>query len=156
MKTNRKKTRTYLFQALYSLYFNEFEKESFYTRFFEWVFDFVIDEEYFDEMFTTIVKEQSVLLEIINKYAPKFDLKNMHIVYLIPMLIWITEMLYLKEEIPWKVSINESVEIAKVFWDTSAKKIVNWVLNKIFEDNETLTKNLSKLKWIKDFQLFNN
>ena len=154
MKTNRKKSRTFLFQALYSLYFNDFDKDVYYNHFFEWIFDFTLDEAYFDEMYTTIVKEQKVLLEIINTYAPKFKLKNMHVVYLIPMLIWITEMLYLKEEIPGKVSINESVEIAKVFWDTSAKKIVNWVLNKIFENNEKLSKEIPKMKWIEGFQLF--
>jgi len=49
-------------------------------------------------------------------------------------------MFYLDEEIPAKVSINEAVEVAKVYWDNSAKKIVNWVLNKVLEDHEELNK----------------
>ncbi len=154
MKTNRKKTRTYLFQSLYSLYFNKYNEREFYDTFFDWIFDFELDKEYFNEMFEIITTKQTILLEIIKKYAPKFELKNMHIVYLIPMLIWISEMLFLNEEIPWKVSINESVEIAKVFWDPSAKKIVNWVLNKVYEDNEKLLKDMWWFSWVKDFVLF--
>jgi transcription termination factor NusB len=34
-------------------------------------------------------------------------------------------MFFLTEEIPGKVSINEAVEIAKVYGDDSSKKIVN-------------------------------
>jgi transcription termination factor NusB len=49
-------------------------------------------------------------------------------------------MLFLKEEIPAKVSMNEAIEIAKVYWDDSSKKIVNGVLNKLMTQiDEVLT-----------------
>jgi N utilization substance protein B len=50
----------------------------------------------------------------------------------------LAEMFYLTEEIPAKVSINESVEVAKAFWDDSAKKIVNGLLHSVFKDYEEL------------------
>jgi len=156
MKFNRRKTRKLLFQKLYSSCFHKVDDELFNISFFDDVFVFSKDSEYFDEMFWLIIKNEAVILEIIQKYAPKFDLKKMHIMYILPMFIGITEMLYLKEEIPAKVAINESVEIAKAFWDTSSKRIVNWVLNKVYENIEEILKDLSKLEWVKDFSLFKN
>jgi transcription termination factor NusB len=49
-------------------------------------------------------------------------------------------MFFITEEIPGKVSINEAVEIAKVYWDDSAKKVVNWILNKVYKDFDKLDK----------------
>jgi len=156
MQFNRRKTRKFLFQKLYSSCFAKVDDELFNKYFFDDVFVFSIDREYFNEMFSLIIKNESFILEIIHKYAPKFDLKKMHIMYILPMFIWITEMLYLKEEIPAKVSINESVEIAKAFWDTSSKRIVNWVLNKIYENYEEIKKDLNNMEGIQDFSLFKN
>jgi len=156
MEFNRRKTRKFLFQKLYSSCFAKVDDNLFNENFFDGVFTFSIDRDYFNEMFWLIIKNEPVILEIIQKYAPKFDLKKMHIMYILPMFIAIGEMLYLKEEIPAKVSINESVEIAKAFWDTSAKKIVNWVLNKVYENIEDISKDLSKIEWVKDFSLFKN
>jgi transcription termination factor NusB len=56
----------------------------------------------------------------------------------LPVYIWLAEMFYITEAIPWKVSINEAVELAKVYWDDSAKKVVNWILNKVYKDYEEL------------------
>ncbi len=156
MEFNRRKTRKFLFQKLYSSCFAKVDDDSFNKHFFDDIFKFSIDRDYFNEMFSLIIKNEWVILEIIQRYAPKFDLKKMHIMYILPMFICIGEMLYLKEEIPGKVSINESVEIAKAFWDTSAKRIVNWVLNKVYENIEDISKDLSKVEWEKDFSLFKN
>lgn len=41
------------------------------------------------------------------------------------------EMLYLAEDIPAKVAINEAVELAKRYGDTDSSKFVNGVLDKI-------------------------
>jgi hypothetical protein len=60
--------------------------------------------------------------------------------YILPIYMWLAEMFYLTEEIPAKVSINEAVEMAKVYWDDSSKKIVNWVLNKVFKNYDELNK----------------
>ncbi len=123
------------------LYANSFQavdralfKESFFDGRFEWE----LDEGYLYEMFDLIVKHESFLLSAIKTYAPKFQLEKMSLEYTIPLFIWITEMVILDEVIPWKVSINESIEIAKVYWNDSSKKIVNWVLNSVYEDVDKL------------------
>jgi len=63
--------------------------------------------------------------------------------YIIPVCIWISEIILFNEEIPLKVSINEAVEISKVYWDDSSRKIVNWVLNAIVNDIADIKNNLS-------------
>jgi hypothetical protein len=86
-------------------------------------------------------------------YAPKFEPENMSLTYVIPIFIWATEMLYFSEEIPAKVSMNEAIEIAKVYWEDSAKKIVNWVLNKLYKEYDEIKEKLDNLE-IKDKHSF--
>lgn len=138
IRTNRKKTRKFLFQELYCSCFSDFVEELFIESFFDWTFNFKKDKEYLDEMKEIIIKNEFYFLELIKKYAPKFNVENMNLTYIIPVYISLAEMLYLKEEVPARVSINEAVELAKMYGDDSSKKIVNWILNKVFENIEEI------------------
>jgi len=139
-KSNRKKTRKILYQELYASTFLLNDKKDFYESFFNNVFSFNRDEEYLDEIIKKIKYYEYFFIYVIKKYSPKFDFEKMNVINIIPIYIALAEMFYLDEEIPAKVSINEAVEVAKVYWDNSAKKIVNWVLNKVLEDHEELNK----------------
>lgn len=152
---SRARSRKYLFQKLYALSFNwDLQKTSFEESFFEWKFKVWVDEKYISEMQMLIVKKEKVLLGLIKKYAPKFDVENMNIENTLPMMIALTEMFFLDEEVPAKVSINEAVELAKIYsWDSS-KRIVNWVLNKIFQDHESISKSLDSFTHEWDFSFF--
>jgi transcription termination factor NusB len=66
-------------------------------------------------MFEKILAKESFFIHIIQKYAPKFQVENMDLSYVLPIFIGACEMLFLKEEIPAKVSMNEAIEIAKVY-----------------------------------------
>ena len=134
MKVSRKKSRKLLFQKLYSLTFNDLDENLFNEAFFDGVFNFEIDKKYINEMLKIILKNEDFLIFIVKKYSPKFDMKSMNIVYILPIFIWLAEMFFLSEEIPAKVSINEAVELSKIYWNDSAKKIVNWLLNKVYEN----------------------
>jgi transcription antitermination protein NusB len=70
-------------------------------------------------MFEHIINNEKELISIIHMYAPKFDIEKMHISYILPLFIGLSEMIYLKEEIPSKVSMNEAIELAKIFSDDS-------------------------------------
>lgn len=135
---SRKLSRKILFQKLYAHCFYKNTNELFLESFFEGKFNREIDEKYIEEMFNLVVSNEKFLITLIQKYAPKFDIEKMSLSYILPIYIGAAEMLFLKEEIPAKVSINEWVELAKVYWDDSAKKIVNWVLNNVLTDYETL------------------
>lgn len=135
---SRARTRKFLYQMLYAGTFSKVEDTSFKESFFSWVFNSELDEEYLKIMYTLILENQSFLIHTVGKYAPKFEVENIDLSSLIPIFIWVTEMLLLPEEIPAKVSINEAVEISKVYGDDSARKMVNWVLNKVLGDIDTL------------------
>jgi transcription termination factor NusB len=66
-------------------------------------------------MLDIIIKNEAFFISLVEKYSPKFDPSKMNIMYILPMYIGLAEMFYLTEEIPAKVSINESVEVAKAF-----------------------------------------
>jgi len=140
IKVNRKKSRKLLFQELYAMSFNEFDQESFKESFFDNVFTFTQDEKYIEEMIKIITFYEKFFIHVLKIHSPKFKIKTMSLSYVIPIYIWLAEMFFLTEEIPGKVSINEAVEISKVYWDDSSKKVVNWVLNKVFENHLELAK----------------
>lgn len=152
---SRKKSRKFLFQKLYSDSFsknnNSLFEEAFLIDSFTWSLDF----EYIYKMEELILKNEQFLIYIIKKYADKFEIKDMSIIYILPIFIWTCEMLFLDEEIPAKISINESIEISKVYWWEHSNKIVNWVLDKIFINIDQIL--LEKDKFIinnKDFSFF--
>ena len=154
MKLNRKKTRKLLFQKLYAMSFWNFDNESFTESFYDWVFNFDMDKVYYNEMSELILKNEWFYLEILSKYAPKFELSSMNIMYVLPIFIGLAEMFHLTEEIPAKVSMNEAIEISKAFWDDSAKKIVNWVLNNVYVHHEELKEQSKNFQWNIDFSYF--
>lgn len=143
---SRSRTRKFLYQMLYAQSFSKVEDKSFKDAFFSWAFETNLDEEYLKTMFNLILENEEFLIETLEKYAPKFDIETMDLSYIIPIFVWVVEMIILKEKIPAKVSINEAVEIAKFYWDDSARKIVNWVLNKILDDLELLQKEIKTFK----------
>ena len=151
---HRKKTRKYLFQKLYAATFSWVDSASFDEAFYNDVFDFYIDSKYLNEMFELVLEKEAYLLKIISILAPKFKIETMWMDYILPILIWACEMLYFSEEIPAKVSLNESVEMAKIYWDESSKKIVNWVMNKFYKQFDNIKKQLEEFDWKTEFILF--
>ncbi len=142
MQVSRKRSRKFLFQELYSSKFNNFDENAFFESFYYWTFTFSLDKDYVGEVKNIIDEKRDFFNDIIKKYAPKFNIKNMSIIYILPIYIALSEMFFLKEEIPAKVSINEAIELIKYFWDESWKKIVNWILNKVLEDYDEIKKNV--------------
>ena len=139
-KINRIKSRKLLFQELYAMSINDFDAILFRESFFDNTFTFLPDEKYINEMEKIIRYYEPFFVSIIQKYTPKFNIKTMSLSYILPIYIWLAEMFFYSEEIPAKVSINEAIEIAKVYWDDSSKKIVNWLLNKVYQNLEEIEK----------------
>ncbi len=133
---SRKKTRKYLLQKLYARIYGPVSETAFHNSYFEGILEYTADDAYLDQMFALIIDHQDELLSIIKKYAPKFDLETMLKINLLAMIIALAEMLYLKEEIPAKVSINEAIELSKYFGDNHSKNIVNGILNSFLQDIE--------------------
>jgi transcription termination factor NusB len=116
-----------------------FNESAFLLAFFDKMTISCIDMPYFQAMFSGIITKESELLTLIHKYAPKFDIATMPIGNLLPIMIAAYEMLYLDlDVIPEKVSINEAIELAKIFSDDTAKTMVNGVLNALKEEKTTI------------------
>ena len=130
------------------------EEDTFMDSFFHGKFRVDLDENYIKEMQTLLIEKEKYCLWIIKEYAPKFDIENMNIENTLPIMIGLIEMFFLKEEIPAKVSINEAVELAKIYADDSSKRIVNWVLNKIYQDIEKIGQNIESYKYETEFSFF--
>jgi len=146
MKQSRKKTRRHLVQKLHARIYCHVESESFNEAFFDDRFNFELDNNYMEEMYHLIIEKQCEILDIIAKYAPKFDIETMLKTNILSLAIAISEMLWLKEEIPAKVSINEAIELSKYYGDDMSKNIVNWILNSFFENLELHVNNTSQGK----------
>lgn len=153
-KYNRKKSRKLLYQEVYASTFNEVTLKEFYESFFDEVFTFSRDEYYLAEMNKIIKHNEWFFISVIKKYSPRFNFEKMNVVNIIPIYIALAEMFYLTEEIPGKVSVNEAVEVAKVYWDDSAKRIVNWVLNKVLHEIEILKESSKEFDWNSEYSIF--
>ncbi|MDD5769662.1 MAG: transcription antitermination factor NusB [Candidatus Gracilibacteria bacterium] len=143
---SRSRTRKFLYQMLYASTFSKIDIESFRESFFSGVFESNLDEEYLKNMYDLIIKNESFLINLIQKYAPKFDIENMDLSYVLPIFICSTEIFLYSEEIPTKVSLNEAIEISKIYGDDSSRKTVNGVLNNILNDLEELKTKLNDFK----------
>ncbi|NVP17692.1 hypothetical protein HUU51_03155 [Candidatus Gracilibacteria bacterium] len=153
-KINRKKSRKLLYQEIYASTFCELDLNEFYNSFFDEVFTFERDENYLAEMNKIIKYYESFFVFIIKKYSPKFDFDKMSVVNIIPVYIALAEMFFLSEEIPGKVSVNEAVEVAKVYGDDSSKKIVNGILNKVLHEYDELNKIKQDFKLESQYTIF--
>ncbi len=149
IKKSRRKTRQCLFQALYSsMYLQEkFDKSEFLQAFFEDDFSIVLDEVYFNEVFEWVHEKESELIYVVKKLAPKFDINSMPLINLLPIFISTYEQLFLKcDTIPFKVSIDEALELAKTYSDDQWRIFVNWVLNSLKDNKEIILENIKNLK----------
>ena len=99
-RVNRKKSRKILFQELYSMCFNIFLKESFYSCFFDEIFTFSKDEQYLNEMINIIIYNEEKYIKIIELYSPRYEIQKMNIIYIIPIYIALAEMFHFSGEIP--------------------------------------------------------
>lgn len=140
MSKSRTRTRKFLFQMLFARTYWEVDKVRLMESFFEWVFSSELDMEYADSIFDIIINNEQFLISLIKRFASKFDISTMPKDVVFPIFIASAEMIFLNEEIPSSVSINEAVELAKTYGDKSAKKLVNAVLDNILDNIEEIKK----------------
>lgn len=139
-KIHRTKSRKLLFQELYAMSFNKIDIVSFRESFYDNIFTFTVDDSYIKQMQKIITFRESFFVYIIKTYTPKFRIETMSPIYIIPIYIALSEMFFLTEEISAEISINEAVELAKKYWDDSARKVINWLLNQVFKNYDDLNK----------------
>lgn len=87
------------------------------------------DPEYFSELLHGVMQERAQLTGAI---APHLDrpLEQLDPVEHAVLLLGAYELMY-KPEVPWKVVVNESVSLTKVFGAEDGYKFINGVLDKL-------------------------
>lgn len=83
----------------------------------------------------SILKKRPELDDIIQKAAPEWPIDKISIVDRNILRLGLYELLFAdREEVPAKVAINESIELAKTFGGENSGKFVNGVLGSIYKE----------------------
>lgn len=88
-----------------------------------------IDTEYLHAMAPAYEMFASKLPELVNTYTSTFQYNDMDIMDRVIFLLWYAEFKLLKT--PKEIILNETIELAKKYWDTGSPKLINGILHKI-------------------------
>ncbi|OIO17826.1 transcription antitermination factor NusB [Candidatus Kuenenbacteria bacterium CG08_land_8_20_14_0_20_37_23] len=94
------------------------------------------DFAFVENLVRGVTKNMAAIDENIVKYAPDWPIDKITVIDRNILRLGIYELLFLRE-VPPKVVINESIEIAKAYGGESSGKFINGVLGAIFRDIET-------------------
>ena len=85
------------------------------------------DKEYIKSIVKGVIEKKETLDETIKKYLKDWTMDRISKTDLAILRVAVYEILY-REDIPYKVSVNEAVELAKAFSDGGSPSFVNGVL----------------------------
>ena len=83
-----------------------------------------------EELVKGVLQNKSELDALIKKFAPAFPIEQMSIIDRNILRLAIFEILF-NDKTPFKVAINEAVELAKKFGSDSSPRLINGVLGSI-------------------------
>jgi len=93
------------------------------------------DDVFVFSLVEEILKKQKVIDEIIAKAAPDWPIDKISVVDRNILRIGLTELLFGdRTQVPPKVAINESIELAKTFGGENSGKFVNGVLGAVYKE----------------------
>lgn len=125
----RKKARKCAMQALYQWHMSDTNLSDLEVQFRTESDMKKVDLEYFSEMIHGVPKEKAKLDERIEAQLDR-SIKTLTPVELTILRLGVYELIH-RLDVPYKVVINEAVELTKVFGATDGHKFVNGVLDKI-------------------------
>ena len=132
---SRKDARDNAFKCVYEYEFNK-EKSI------EEILNFCYEEnevndsekEYIDEVVKGVAQNIEKIDENILKHLKNWSMARIAKIDLAILRVAIYEICYMSDVIPFKVSINEAVELAKKYGNPDSKSFVNGLLAKVIED----------------------
>ncbi|KMT60600.1 transcription antitermination protein NusB [Listeria fleischmannii 1991] len=125
----RREARERALQALFQMELNEMTTDQAIQN--------VMDEEqddYVETLVTGVAEHKSELDQTIETHLDNWQLSRLNKVDLSILRVSAFEMLFL-EDVPDRVSLNESIEIAKIYSDEKASKFINGVLANIAQND---------------------
>lgn len=92
-----------------------------------------IDKDYMNNVCGYLKENNDKINELINKYAKNWTVDRMPKVDASISKLAVCEILFV-DEIPNKVSINEAVEISKIYCDDKTPKFINGILGSVVNE----------------------
>src|SRR3989339_1604881 len=110
------------------------------------------DDTFVLSLLDQVLEKQKIIDEIIEKAAPDWPLEKISIVDRNILRIGLAELIFgNRKEVPPKVAINESIELAKTFGGENSSKFVNGVLGAVYKEiGEPGKEQVSKKKKINE------
>lgn len=135
---NRSKIRELAFELLYSLEIQKVEKESIEEQIKMFLETNEITDKKSEEYFTDVVygiqtNSEKIQETISSNLASNWKIERISKISLVLLKLSTYELIYKK--IPYKVVINEVVELAKLYGDENAPSFINGVLGNIVKQN---------------------
>ena len=90
-----------------------------------------LDKDYICACYDGITEKYAELTALTEKFSPKYTCDKMFKADLAAIIVSVYELLYLKDQIPPSVSINEAVELSKKYSHEDGYKFVNGVLSSL-------------------------
>ena len=135
---NRSKIRELAFELLYSLEIQKVEKESIEEQIKMFLETNEITDKKAEEYFTDVVygiqtNSEKIQETISSNLASNWKIERISKISLVLLKLSTYELIYKK--IPYKVVINEVVELAKLYGDENAPSFINGVLGNLVKQN---------------------
>ena len=135
---NRSETRKVAFELIYSLEIQKIDKDEYEDQINLFIENKEITEnkviQYIQDVVYGIYEHKEEILQQINEeISEKWELSRLSKVSIVILKLAIYEIIYKK--LPYKVVINEAVELAKKYGDEHAPSFVNGVLASIVKKN---------------------
>lgn len=129
---SRTMARKFVLQILYQLEITKESTDRVLRKFWDMT-EFDPDtREFADKLVYGVVEHLQNLDQAIEKFSKNWELHRMQIIDLCIMRIGAYELLY-QSDIPYAVSINEAIELAKEFSTEKSAKFINGVLDGLKE-----------------------
>lgn len=132
--SSRKKARRYALQALYSWLVSGNEIQNVETYFLS-QHDDDFDKEYFHTLLFEVAHHSEAIDEFMKPYL-NISLEDLDYIEYSLLRLAVYELQY-RQDVPYRVVINEALELAKAFGAKDSYKFVNGVLDKIARATRT-------------------
>jgi N utilization substance protein B len=135
MASIRRKARIAALQALYEIDCTKHEVETVLAQL---NVEETLPQEalsFGEELVKGVLQNKSELDALIKKFAPAFPVEQMSVIDRNILRLAIFEILF-NGKTPFKVAINEAVELAKTFGSGSSSRLVNGVLGVVVRERE--------------------
>lgn len=123
--------------ALQYLFQNEFEVKNSFQQFLQNFDADPGDKEYSKKIAEGVQTNREQIDQIIQKYSKNWKINRMSTVDRNILRVAIFEIKFLSQEIPYKASINEALEIAKKYSQNESNQFINGILDQVAKNEVT-------------------